>query len=341
MGSSGGNRTQVDQELKRTNDEYEPLIQNSRGPAGDFGRGESQRLRSEVEGLYRGGNRTQNALNTANGPGVQGGFAPNGMGSGGGGGSSYGGDVSFQNSLLGDSGSARGTYEDFSRTGGVDAGALRQRATGQIPAFYQAFKDNARRRSNTQGGYSPGFDAQEAEIGRQAGRAGFQASRDVEGDIADKTMSGRLAGASGLMDLRGMETQNNQFNTSGQFAASEGNANRRQSAGQFDQSLGFDRERLAEDTRRYGIEGLRGLYGDDREDYRANEDTYLRGVGGRQGATQSLIFGRTEPTSNASRIVRGIGAAGGSLANSFLGGMGGGMRRPQVSNGPWEAGGGG
>jgi hypothetical protein len=327
MGQSGGNRTQVDRELQRTDDEYTPYIQNARGPAGDFGRGESQRLRSEVEDLYRGGSRSRNNLNGANGPGTPGEFVSSNpdMGSFG---SSYGGDVGFSNSSLGDTGSARGTYEDFSKTGGVDATALRQRATGVIPGFYQAAKENAARRVNTQGGYGPGLDAQNLEATRAAGRAGFQASRDVEGDIADKVQAGRAQGAAGLMGLGGMETQNNQFNTSGQFAASEGNANRRQSAGQFDASLGLDRDRFTEDTRRYGIEGLRGLYGDDQEQYQRNQENYLRGASGRSGAAQSLVFGRTEPTSRAGAFLRGGAQLGGSLlqniARAKTGGAGGG-----------------
>src|SRR5688500_7089625 len=101
---------------------------------------------------------------------------------------------------MGDAGSARGAQEEFCKTGAGDANAMR-RANTMIPAFYDAYKSSAARRANTQGGYSPGFDAQQAEIGRQAGREGFNSARQTEGDIARLTQSGRLAGAGGLTNL--------------------------------------------------------------------------------------------------------------------------------------------
>lgn len=322
--SNGGNRTNVDRELGRMDSEYNPFIQNAMG-SGDFGRADAGRLRDETLAGYRGGA----------------GYNPQSFSGMGGGGSSYGGDVGWNNSALGDTGSARGTYENFSQTGGVDATALRQRATAQIPSFYAAYKSNAARRANTQGGYSPGFDAQQAEIGRQAGREGFNASRQVEGDIADKVMQGRLAGASGLMGLGGMETQNNQFNTSGQFSAAEGNANRRQSAGQFDAGMGLDWARLGQQDRQFGADfnegnrrfnsqGIAGMYGMDQDAYNNNQANYLRGIQGRQGAAQNLIFNRTEPTSRFDSLVSGLSGLGGSLLGNF-----GGSRRPQTSANSW------
>lgn len=331
MGQSGGNRSNVDRELGRMDSEYSPYIANARGPNGDFGRGESGALRDEVLQGFRSG--------TGYSP-----YRPTGGYSNGG--SSYGGDVNWNNATMGDTGSARGTYEDFSRTGGVDATALRRRATAQIPAFYDQYKQSAQRRANVQGGYSPGFDAQQAEIARQAGREGFNASRQVEGDIAQMVQQGRLAGASGLMGLGGMETDLNKFNTSGAFSAAEGNANRRQSAGQFDAGLGLDWARFGEGQnqfgaefgegqRRYNTSGLAGLYGNDIENYYRNLDNYYKGISGRAGNAQNLIFNRTEPQSNVGKFIGGLAGLGTSII-----GMGRGSRRPQVT-GPWEAGGGG
>ncbi len=324
--SNGGNRSSVDRELGRVDSEYNNYNSNQLGPNNDFGRGEAGRLRSEVEQGFRGGA-------SAAGKGFKGGSSNGLLGPAGG--SSYGGDVNWNDSAIGDTGSARAGYEDFARGGGVDATAMR-RANTIIPSFYDAYRSSAQRRANTQGGYSPGFDAQQAELGRQAGREGFNASRQTEGDIARLTQSGRLAGLSGLMGLGGMETQNNQFNTSGRFSADEGNANRRQSAGQFDQGMGLDWARFGEGQRQYNQSGMASLLGMDQDQYNTNQDNYLRGISGRQGAAQNLIFGRTEPTSRAGQIAGGLLGAGTSL----LGNYGGGRRRPQVS-GMWEAGGGG
>jgi len=298
---------------------------------GDFGQGAADQLRSRLLDMY--GSAATPGINRSSMQGM------------GGGGSSYGGDVSFNNASLGDFGSARSGYEDFAKTGGVDGTALRNRATAQIPAFYDAYKSNAKRRMGQQGGYSPGFDAQMAEIGRQAGREGFNASRQVEGDIAEMTQQGRLAGLGGLTNLGGMETDLNRFNSSGQFGADEGNANRRQSASQFDQGIGLDWARFgednsrydqgfAEDARRYGIGGIQGLYDTDNSNVGRNRDQYLGGIGARTGNAQNLINNRRN---NTSRL-------GGALkfgANAGLGLIGmGGPRMPRVT-GPWEAGGGG
>lgn len=339
--SNNGNRTSVDREMGRMDSEFgsynrsargdtrnssyrssAPAVNTSRGlfgrrnePSGndavepeynegDFGRADSNRLRDEVLAGYRSGGGV-NGLT-------------------GGGGSSYGGDVNWTNSAMGDTGSARGTYEDFSKTGGVDATAMR-RANTMIPAFYDAYKQSAARRANTQGGYSPGFDAQQAEIGRQAGREGFNSARQTEGDIARLTQSGRLAGAGGLLGLGNMETENNQFNTSGAFNAAEGNANRRQSAGQFDRGMGLEEANFNEGRRRYNQSGLDDVYGRDRDDYYRNMDNYLQGASGRSNNAQGLIGNRTEPTSRWGAIGKGLLGAGTTAL-----GMMGGPRMPRI-----------
>lgn len=304
MGNSNpGNRTNVDREQDRSNTEYADYINANRDPASSqwFGAQGRNALRGEALTGFRGGG----GYNPYSFPGMEND-----------GGSSYGGDANWDDSSIGDSGSARGTYEDFSKTGGVDATAMR-RANTLIPSFYDAYKSSAQRRMNTQGGYSPGFDAQQAEIGRQAGREGFNSARQTEGDIARLTQSGRLAGASGLLGLGQMETQNNQFNTSGRFSAAEGNANRRQGANQFDTGMDLERARFGEGQRQFGAEfgegqrrfnasGIADMYGRDDENYYRNMDNYLRGIQGRSGNVQNLLGMRTEPTSRWSSIGRGI-----------------------------------
>ena len=91
MGNSNpGNRSNVDRELGRMDSEYNPFIANAKGN-GDFGKADSNRLRDETLAGYRGG----------------GGYNPRSFSPTGGGGSSYGGDVNWNDSALGDSGSAR------------------------------------------------------------------------------------------------------------------------------------------------------------------------------------------------------------------------------------------
>lgn len=360
--ANNGNRTAVDAEHRRMDNEFASPMRSVRGDTknpryrsptsvgtlsladrmrgrtqptpndavepeyneGDFGRGRADELRSEVLNSYR---MNSNGISASRTGGDR-------MG-----GSSYGGDVNWTDAAMGNTGSARGTYEDFSRGGGVDVNAMR-RANTVIPSFYDAYKRNAQRRSNVQGGYSPGFDAQAAEMGRQAGREGHESSLRTEGDIARLVQSGRMQGAAGLTGLGAMESDMNRFNTSGRFSAEEGNANRRQGASQFDRGFDEDSRRweseFGEGNRRFNAQGLAGVYGMDNDNYRNNIDDYFRGAAGRSGNAQSLIYNRTEPQSNFDKYAGMAVGIGGSLLGSFSGPR----RRPQVTS-PWERGGGG
>lgn len=208
-------RERLDTQYTDTNKQYSDFINNLDVKGS---RDRDSALRGQIQARYTDNN---NFMPTGMTPGANGWFDINSMPGGGGGG---GGGADFSNARTGyqnfaDTGGvnrkdfdpALDSYKGFMANGGVDATALRQRATAQIPAFYTAYKNAAARRSNVQGGYSPGFDSQMAELGRQQGREGFNASRQVEGDIADKVQQGKMFGTTGygglMSNITGMEQQ--------------------------------------------------------------------------------------------------------------------------------------
>lgn len=163
---------------------------------------------------------------------------------------------------------ARAGYQNIAEGGGnvgFDANAMRQRASTIIPSFYDAYKRNAQRRSNIQGGYSPGFDDQMAEIGRQAGREGFNAVRQVEGDIADRSLQmgdintrNRLQGIGGLSNMAALR----QSRDASDLEARLGLGRQYQQGGQFSAAQ------------------RQGLYNTDRSDFNTAMQQRLAGLGG-------------------------------------------------------------
>ena len=311
------NRGMIDRQQRRVDQGYGGLTDFARS-GGDFGQGREDNSRRMAEQGFTGGGgyNPQSYLN------ADGGYGGGGVG---------GFNIDFTGANAGDFGSARAGYEDFAKTGGVDATALRQRATGQIPGFYDQYKQSAQRRSNVQGGYSPGFDAQQAEIGRQAGRAGFQASRDVEGDIADKTQAGRLQGLGGLTQLGGLDQNLNMFNQGQRQSLDEGNANRGLQAGMFNSGQNLEGQRLAQNDRQFGAnfgenarqfnaQGMAGLNAQDYDRTGRNMGMYGQGLAGQQGAFgQNQGLRQNVSGSMWGGLGRGLFGAGTSL---LTGGMG-------------------
>ena len=179
---------------------------------------------------------------------------------------------------------ALSSYKDFMSTGGVDAASLRARGGSTIPAFYDAYKNASKRRANVQGGYSPGFDEQQAELARQSGREGFNANRQLEGDIADKVQQGRMFGTSGFGNLQsnitGMEQTGKLAGLGGLTHIGDTETGLNQfNAGQ-DNSMQMQ---LADMYQRGGIEsarGLQGLYSSEPGDVGQAYRNYLAGMGG-------------------------------------------------------------
>lgn len=176
---------------------------------------------------------------------------------------------------------AEGGYRQFANTGGVDATALRHRATAVIPNFFSNYKNQAAKRANTQGGYSPGFDQQQAEMGRMAGREGFAASRQVEGDIADKTQQGMEFGISGLGNIAGQVSGNKLTG----LAGLKGIGDSEQSNNQYNAGLNESRNARnlsaqmhlndnAQSGRIESARGIQGVFANDRTDT-ANANTNI------------------------------------------------------------------
>lgn len=289
MSNKNQNRSLLDTQRNTSNAGYDEFLGSVKGNYADTIKN-SNALRSQIQEKYTNSN---NFMPAGMSPNANGWFnLPPGS-------SAAGGNY----------GSARTGFEDFSKTGGInradfapaldsyknfitsgglgeeDKNALRARAGSAIPSFYNAYKNSAKRRANVQGGYAPGFDSQMAELGRESARQGFEANRQVEGDIVDKVQqgkefgtsgygtlmsdvagkeqSGRLAGMHGLTDIAGLEQANNQFN-----------------AGQNNQM----QMSLADMYQRGGITsaaGLKDLYGTAPGDVGQMYQNWLAGMGGR------------------------------------------------------------
>lgn len=220
------NRSLLDQSRTDTGNQYQDFINQNKT---QFSKDQSDAngLRTQIQDKY---NNSNNFMPGGLSPNSNGWFDLNNMPSMGGG-TGIGGSGSTISAP--DFSNVEGGYQDFARNGGVNRGdfapaldsykgfmsnggigesqadAMRARATAMVPSFYNAYKNNLQRRANVQGGYSPGFDAQSEELGRESARQGFQASRQVEGDIVDKRQQGMEFGTAGygnlMSDITGKE----------------------------------------------------------------------------------------------------------------------------------------
>ena len=218
------------------------------------------------------------------------------------------------------------SYKGFMSHGGVDATALRQRATGQIPSFYDAYKRNAQRRSNVQGGYSPGFDEQQAEIGREAGRAGFEASRQVEGDIADKVQQGKMFGTTGygglMSNITGMEQQGKIAGLGGLTNIGQTEASLGESRASRNQQMQLALQRMFQEGGMESNRGLQNLYSSRSGEMDQGLDAWLRGMGQRSQNDLGNLGMRAGMTQgkNWGEILSRIAGYGGMVLGGFGGG---------------------
>lgn len=232
------------------------------------------------------------------------------------------------------------SYKNFINNGGLgesEADALRARATSQIPAFYGAYKNALSRRSNVQGGYSPGFDSQMAEIGRQAGREGFNASRQVEGDIVDKRLQGRQFGTSGFGNLMGnitgMEQSGKLAGLGGlksigdsEMSASSANAGLSESAKGRNQAMQQFLMDMYSSGGKTSAAGLQGLRSSSDATLNNTNNNFLSGLGGMsQNELQNLAMRLGIKDRSWMDLIPGLVGAGGAIATGFgSGGSGGG-----------------
>lgn len=340
------NRGLLDTSRTGTGNQYQDYISSQKKQLGTD-QTNADTLRNQIHSSYTGNNNF-----------MPGGLTPNSSGwfdlSGGGTGATGTNSSGFGSAAGGDFSSAKKGYQGFADTGGINRGdfspaldsyknfmnngglgeseadALRARATSQIPSFYNNYKQALSRRSNVQGGYSPGFDSQMAEIGRQAGREGFNASRQVEGDIVDKRLAGRqfgtsgygslmsditgkeqtgkLAGLGGLTNIGGMEQQNNQFNA----GLGETRANRNQAMQQFlmDQYQSGGKANAA---------GLQGLRSSSDATLNNTNSNFLGGLSGMSGNDLQNLAMRLgiHDTSFLTDVLPRLIGAGGTIASGF------------------------
>lgn len=300
-------------------------------------------LRDQIQGLY--GQAAETGL-MPSGLTKSGGFYNLPAGMGGTGGINFG--------SIGDYAKARGTYSDLSETGGdfgeaegafrtlsrghVDnADAIRYRATSQIPSIYGNLKNNLARRSNVQGGYGPGFDAQTAELTRQAGREAFGASRMAEADIADRMGRAREVGASGLGNIAGMRQQGRIAGAQGLFGLGQQeqqaqgfNAGMADSAANRNAQMQMQMLGMEQQGKLAGMGGLLDAYRSSPGEVGMYLDTLMGGASGRAGAASNILGLRAQNNPNISamdRVMQGAGIGAGVLG-AFYGG-GGGIRSPR------------
>jgi hypothetical protein len=242
------------------------------------------------------------------------------------------------------------SYKGIMSNGGIGEGeaqALRARATSMVPSFYNKYKQSLQRRSNVQGGYSPGFDAQMSEIGRQAGREGFQASRQVEGDIADKRQQGRMFGTSGygslMSDVTGKEQSGKLAGLGGlkgigdsEMSASSANAGLDEAKASRNMQAQLAMMGMYQSGRAGQTRGLQDLYSSAPGNVGQASSNFLSGLGGLSANDLNNLSQRGSIQDRSwMDMIPGLIGAGGGILSGMGGGIpnmrSGGIRKPSNS----------
>lgn len=95
-------------------------------------------------------------------------------------------------------------YSNFAQTGGVTPQQQQQtlsQTQGTNAGIFDALKQNLSRQKAVQGGYSPGFGANEASLGRQASSAANSATTNANLGLLQQIQQGKLAGLGGLSNI--------------------------------------------------------------------------------------------------------------------------------------------
>jgi len=231
---------------------------------------------------------------------------------------------------------ARSGYQKFADTGGdfdesraavksigFNPEALRLRTSSIIPSFYQGYKNQLARRNSVQGGYSPGFDSSMSEIGRQAGREGFNASRQVEGDIADKELGASQARASGLTNIDQLIQSGKLSGLRGLESIGQTEASLGESAANRNQAMQLALQKMYQEGNMSSASGLMDLYRSAPGDVGQSLQAYLSGLGNMSGNQLQNLSTRSQIQDRSwlDMIPGLVGAAGGVFAG--MGGMGG------------------
>jgi hypothetical protein len=338
------NRGLLDTSRSNTGNQYQNYVNNA-GNQLSTDQNNANDLRGQIQSSYTDNNNFMPSGLTPNANGwfdLSGGGA-NGSGStsssGFGMGPAAGGDYSQAKSGYSSMASGGGqdtfqpaldSYKNFMSNGGLGATTednMRYRATSMVPAFYDKYKSELQRRSNVQGGYSPGYDDQMAAIGRDAGRAGYDASRNAEADIADKELQGKefgttgyanvagninankLSGLGGLKGIGDSEQQNSQFNAGlGQEVASRNQAMQQFLMNQYSSG------------KQANTQGLQTLRSSSDGTLNNSNNNFLGGLNGMsQSDLANLGMRLGIKDQNWMNLIPGLVGAGGAIASGFGG----------------------
>lgn len=331
------NRTLLDQNRSNTQDMYNSFLPGMQKNYQDASANDIS-LRNSIADRYANSNN----------------FMPEGMTTNdkgwfnlpdyGGGGGSVGADYSAAKSGYqkladtgginrGDFSQAQNAFTGFLSNGGLDQNAqdnMRYRATSMVPSFYQNYKNEAARKANVQGGYSPGYDAQQAQIGRDASAAGYDASRKAEADISQQVQQGRMFGASGSA---GLASTMNSLEQGGKIAglgglkgigdselsASSTNAGLAESKASRNQQLQLALQDMYQKGKMGSAQGLQSLYSSAPGATGQAGSMFLQGTQGLNSAQLQNLMARSSIQNKGIDWSKLFGAAG-SVAGMFGGG---------------------
>ena len=97
-------------------------------------------------------------------------------------------------------------YTNFATTGGISPQTqqeIQQRESSSLASLYGNLQNQLSQQKAVQGGYSPGYGAQEAQLGRQTGEQIAEGRRDTDIALQQLISSGKLAGLAGLGQVSG------------------------------------------------------------------------------------------------------------------------------------------
>jgi hypothetical protein len=109
--------------------------------------------------------------------------------------SNQGAETAYNNSQR-SYGVAEPGYEDIAKTGGITP-AMQTQTGNTVASIFSRLKANLARRKALQGGYNPGFAAQEANLGRQGSEAAAEAVNNLNATATQNRLQA-LGGASNL-----------------------------------------------------------------------------------------------------------------------------------------------
>lgn len=98
-------------------------------------------------------------------------------------------------------------YQNFAATGGItpqQQQLTRVQAQQGVAGLYDSMKQNLDRQKAIQGGYSPGFGANEAQLARQGSASASNAVNSADLGLLQQIQQGKLAGLGGLTNIGGL-----------------------------------------------------------------------------------------------------------------------------------------